>query len=77
MIDCAKLVNISLHCSWLCVDHTQHLDTKLCANGYCVFLTERIIMKLYTVIDNKITYPIVLLYLLNLRKYYQLKSISC
>ena len=46
MVACEKLINFSLHI--LCVDHTQHLGTQLCANGYCVIITELIILKLYS-----------------------------
>ena len=28
----------------LSVDHTPHLGNQLCANGYCVIITERIIL---------------------------------
>ena len=77
MVVCEKLINFSLH--RLCVDHTQHLDTQLSANGYCVIITECIILKLYMHIDHIIiylmiylilryamTYPLIyLLYLLN------------
>ena len=43
----AKIVNFSFNKLHVCVDRTQHLDIQLCANGYCVIIIDRIIIKLH------------------------------
>ena len=57
--------------------YTHDVGTQLCANGYCIIITELNVLTLCMQIDHTITYPITciyLVYLLNWGKYYSSAS---
>ena len=72
--------NMSIsHCTCFVAYQYIPISSQYCANGYCVIIFERIILKLDMAIDHIIMYPmiyLVWLYLQDWQKYYRLKSVS-